>query len=142
MRLVNIKSRLKRNLTVNLSLKENGLVPGLTNTVINRSVAVKDKKSEHTRYQSRQVSCPPTVTFRAGKEVEGLPETVLEHPVIKRLLRRRPGIRPQLRVTKKYEAPTQPRKPVEKVVVQPAVPEAKAPSKSKTTSKRRGNRSK
>lgn len=102
MQLVDIKSRLRQDITVNLSMREHGLTPALQGLVINRTYVLKDKVSGEMRAKTVAVTCPPAIVFRAGQELTGLPATVLQNPTIKGLLRRLPNRQPSLVVVKEY----------------------------------------
>ena len=113
MQLVDIKSRSKLPITINLRMKEYGATPALAGREMLRTVEMKDKKSGEVRSKNVAMKFPPAIRFPAGGTLTGLPAGVLDHPVIKSLLARRPGRRAKLLVSKQYdsdEAKTVPKK--------------------------------
>lgn len=104
MKLVDIKSRDKTPITVNLRMKEYGATPALAGRKMIRTLEVKDKKAGEIRAKNVTMQFPPAIRWPAGGTIEGLPASVLDHPAIKSLLARRPGRRPKLIVVKQYDS--------------------------------------
>lgn len=104
MKLVDLKSRAKVAITIPLSPREYGITKDLPGTVVNRSIAEKDKVSGETRARDVKVRCPSAVRIPAGGVAKGLPATVLLLPQVKSLIARHSGRRPKLVVTKQYDS--------------------------------------
>ena len=118
MQLVDIKSRDKTPITINLRMKEFGATPELAGRTMIRTLEKKDKKSGEIRALNVEMKFPPAVRWPAGGTIKGLPVGVLDHPVIKSLLARRPGRRPKLVVVRQYE----PEAPAKKVKAKASTP--------------------
>lgn len=84
-RLVDLKSRAKRTLTIQLC----GRVPGRVSARVTRDVARLDRDSGKMRYREMVVRCPPVLRIAPGQLVEGLPESVLGQPAVAAYIRRR-----------------------------------------------------
>lgn len=101
MKLVDLKSRANRPLTINLTEKERVSLPAVD---YHRLVEQKDKKSGELRAKETVVRCPPVIRIPANGTVTGLPKSVLQHPVVQSFMRRTPGRRPQLLLLKEYDS--------------------------------------
>ena len=137
MHTVDIKSRAKLPLTVNLRDTDHG--GAFQGQVVQRVMTVKDKVAGQDRAKVVEISCPAVVRWPAGGVVKGLPASVLTHPVIKSMLSRLPGRRPKLIVVAEYKTESE-EKPKEAAPVEKAPATETQPQAAKAKIRGRGRR--
>lgn len=101
-RRVDIRSRSRTNILVNLELSQFGLIPGGTTST--RRVFTTDPTTGEEGIQERTIQHPPVVEWRAGQTLTGLPYDILKNPAIGSRLDRTRG-RATLVVVREYLAP-------------------------------------